>query len=91
MVIPANTRAIAIAAGVLWLAVTLVMLTGHWSLTCTLDGQDANGIDCFQENTIPHAGSAPASWFGFVPLVLVWVAASAALVWCVVAVRRRQP
>ena len=87
--IPSNTRPIAAAAAVLWLTVTIVLLTAHWSLSCTLDGQDAGGIDCLQENTIPHAGSAPASWFGFVPLALLWIVLSGVLVWCALAARRR--
>jgi hypothetical protein len=88
MVIPANTRTVAIAAAVLWLAVTVVLLTAHWSLSCTVDGQDAGGIDCLQENTMPHAGSAPASWFGFVPLALLWLTLSGVLVWCARVARR---
>jgi hypothetical protein len=91
MVIPtAQQRTIAAAAVVLWLAVTVVLLTAHWSLSCTVDGQSAGGIDCLGKNGMPDAGSAPASWFGFVPLVLLWVAATAALAWCAVAARRRR-
>ena len=91
MVIPeGRVRAVAAAATVLWVAVTLMLATGQWSLSCRVDGQDAGGIDCLQWNAMPAAGSAPASWFGFVPLVLLWGAASVVIVWCAVAARRRR-
>jgi hypothetical protein len=88
MVIANSPRRIAAVAAVFWLAVTVTLATAHWSLSCTVDGNDANGIDCLQENAMPHAGSAPASWFGFVPLVLLWLAVSSVLVWCALAARR---
>jgi hypothetical protein len=87
---PTRLRTIAVAAIVLWLVVTVVLLSAHWSLSCTIDGQVASGIDCLGEDATPHAGSAPARWFGFVPLAIVWAAATAALLWCAVTARRRR-
>jgi hypothetical protein len=88
MVIPTRQRAIAALAVVLWLAVTVTLLTAHWSLSCTVDGQDAGGIDCLGFDTMPQAATAPARWFGFGPLLVLWAAASAALVWSAILARR---
>ena len=89
MVNPMRLRTLAVTAALLWVAVTLVLLTAQWSLSCTIDGQGANGIDCFQENAMPHAGSAPARWFGFVPLALAWATVTGLMVWSAIAMRRR--
>jgi hypothetical protein len=67
-----------------WLAATLSVLSARWFLSCTVDGQPLGGIDCFQANTLPATDSAPASWIGFVPLVLLWVASGGAIVWLIV-------
>jgi hypothetical protein len=69
-------------AGALWVATLVVMLSADWYLECTVHGQQLGGIDCFQANVPPKTASTPASWFGFIPLAVTWLAANATLLVC---------
>lgn len=66
-------------ASLLFSSVALAM--GDWWLECTVAGGRMSGIDCLE--ALPgsaRAGAAPASWFGLLPLVLIWFGAAAAIV-----------
>ena len=74
-------RALLVAALVLavcaWAFSTVALATGDWYLACEQDGVRIGGIDCL--NQFPGSArtdDAPARSFGFVPLVLAWLAAA---------------
>jgi hypothetical protein len=75
---------VALVAAVVWVAALVILVNADWTLTCTVRGHPLGGIDCLQTNTVPAASSGPASWFGFVPLALTWLCASAVVLTCAV-------
>jgi hypothetical protein len=74
------TKALAIVAATVLAASSWVGLSATWFLSCTVHGQELGGIDCLQANALPQTQSTPASWFGFLPLALAWLAAAVVLV-----------
>ena len=76
--------AIAALAAIVWLSCTVTGLSAHWYLTCSRQGQALTGTDCLDFTAVPDTHSAPARWIGFVPLVVLWLAATAILIACLV-------
>ncbi len=78
-------RIVAVVSAGACLATVVITATGEWFLTCVDedDGYRLSGIDCLGRRWQAHAAAAPARWFGFVPLVILWAAATLALLACV--------
>jgi hypothetical protein len=80
--LPRHLVALAGLAAAVWLATVAMVLTADWFLTCTVDGQQLGGIDCFQTYVLPQTESEPAAWFGFLPLAIAWLLATGTLATC---------
>lgn len=62
------------AAIAIWLFATAALATGDWWLECAGDGGTFTGIDCLEQ--LPGSARttvAPARWFGFTSLLVMWL------------------
>ena len=79
------TMSAVLLAAATWIGSLAILLSGRWFLSCSLDdGEPLGGIDCLGTYSLPQTHSAPARAIGFLPLAVVWLAATASLVFLAV-------